>query len=48
MGGGKVPLTLVLTVIPMSVRKGGGEGETYFLCVYRRGLVNRTVGVTPT
>ena len=39
MGGGKVPLTLVLMVVPMCVRKGGGEGETHFLCVYRRDLV---------
>ena len=48
MGRGKVPLTLVLTVVPMCVRKGGGEGGTYFLCVYRRGLVDRTAGATPT
>ena len=31
MGGGKVPLTLVLTVVPMCLRKGGREGEIYFL-----------------
>ena len=47
-GRGKVPLTLVLTVVPMCLRKGGREGEIYFLCVCRRGLVDSTTGATPT